>query len=53
MTPHLHVLVPEGVFGDDGFCALPPASQEDVEAVLVRTVERPLPLFFGRGSALA
>jgi hypothetical protein len=48
LTPHLHVLVPEGVFGDDGFVALPPPSQEDVEAVLVRAVTRLLPLFQDR-----
>ena len=45
LTPHLHLLVPEGVFGEDGFVALPPPSTEEVEAVLVRTVERLLPLF--------
>jgi Putative transposase len=48
LTPHLHVLVPEGVFGDEGFVALPPPSQEDVEAVLVRAVTRLLPLFEDR-----
>lgn len=45
LTPHLHVLVPEGVFTDEGFVPLPPPSQEEVEAVLVRTVERLVPLF--------
>jgi hypothetical protein len=48
LTPHLHLLVPEGVFTGDGFMALPPPDQEEVEAVLVRTVERLLPLFEDR-----
>ena len=48
LTPHLHLLVPEGVFAGGGFMALPPPDQEEVEAVLVRTVERLLPLFADR-----
>jgi hypothetical protein len=48
LTPHLHVLVPEGVFGGEGFVALPPPSDEEVAAVLARTVERLVPLFEDR-----
>ena len=48
LTPHLHVLVPEGVFADDGFMALPPPAEEEVAAVLARTVSRLLPLFEDR-----
>lgn len=48
LTPHLHLVVPEGLWAGEAWVALPPPSQEDVEAVLARTVERLLPLFADR-----
>jgi hypothetical protein len=45
LTPHLHVLVPEGVWSDGAFVALPPPSTEEVESVLARTVRQLMPLF--------
>jgi hypothetical protein len=47
LTPHLHLLVPEGVWAAEEWVALPPPSQDDVEAVLARAVERLVPLFEG------
>ncbi|MFN0064080.1 MAG: transposase, partial [Myxococcaceae bacterium] len=41
LTPHLHVLVPEGGWDADGcFHPLPPPTAEDVEAVLSRVLRR-------------
>ncbi len=50
LTPHFHLLVPEGVWGSGAasatdFVALPPPSQEDVEGVLARTVRQLMHLF--------
>jgi hypothetical protein len=38
LTPHLHVLVPEGVWQDRSYEALPPPAEEEVGAILVRVV---------------
>lgn len=42
LTPHLHVLVPEGLWdakgGEAGFVPLPPPTDEDVEAILRRVL---------------
>ncbi len=48
LTPHLHVLVPEGVWSDGVFVELPPPTTEGVEAVLARTVRQLAPLFESR-----
>ena len=41
LTPHLHVLVPEGGWdAEANFVPLPPPSAEDVEGVLGRTVRQ-------------
>jgi phosphoglycolate phosphatase-like HAD superfamily hydrolase len=41
LTPHFHVLVPEGVWTKDGrFVALPPPDTRDVEAVLHRALRQ-------------
>jgi hypothetical protein len=41
LTPHFHVLVPEGVWTQDGrFVALPPPHTRDVEAVLHRALRQ-------------
>jgi hypothetical protein len=41
LTPHLHVLVPEGIWdGEANLVPLPPPSAEDVEAVLRRLVRQ-------------
>jgi ribosomal protein S27E len=45
LTPHLHLLVPEGVWSEGVFVELPPPTTEDVEAVLARAVRQLLPLF--------
>lgn len=39
LQPHWHLLVPEGVWSEGVFAALPPPSQEDVEAVLKRALK--------------
>ncbi len=48
LTPHLHVLVPEGVWSNGVFVELPPPTTEDAEAVLARTVRQLAPLFESR-----
>ena len=40
LTPHLHVLVPEGLWAGEDFVALPPPDTEEVEAILRRLVKR-------------
>ncbi|HUJ75443.1 MAG TPA: transposase, partial [bacterium] len=34
LTPHLHVLVPEGLWGEEGFVSLPPPEPGEVEGIL-------------------
>ena len=36
LQPHLHLLVPEGVWSGEVFLALPRPTQQDLEAVLAR-----------------
>ena len=40
MAPHLHPLVPEGVWSQGAWVVLPPPGQEEVEAVLARVVKQ-------------
>ena len=40
LTPHLHVLVPEGLWADRDFVALPPPGTEQVVSILRRLVKR-------------
>jgi hypothetical protein len=40
LTPHLHVLVPEGLWAERDFVALPPPDTVEVESVLLRLVKR-------------
>lgn len=40
LTPHLHVLLPEGMWGDEAFVELPPPKDEEVEAVVHRLVRQ-------------
>ena len=40
VTPHLHVLLPEGLWVGSGFIPLPPPSEEQVLAILVRLVKQ-------------
>jgi len=45
LQPHLHLLVPEGLFGQGVFAALPPPAKEEVESVLSRMLRRLRPAF--------
>jgi hypothetical protein len=48
LTPHLHVLLPEGLWGDDGeWVALPPPEDDEVEAVLHRLLRQLRATFAG------
>jgi hypothetical protein len=40
LTPHLHVLVPEGLWAKDDFVRLPPPEPEEVEGILRRAVKQ-------------
>jgi hypothetical protein len=43
LHPHFHVLVPDGVFqpgNDDGFAAVPPPDDEDVEKLLLKVAKK-------------
>ena len=40
MTPHLHVLLPEGLWVGSAFIPLPPPSEEQVLAIVVRLVKQ-------------
>jgi hypothetical protein len=41
LTPHLHILLPEGLWGDDGeWVALPPPEDDELEAVLHRLLRQ-------------
>jgi hypothetical protein len=43
LHPHVHVLVPDGVFqpgSDDGFAAVPPPDDEDVEKLLLKVAKK-------------
>jgi hypothetical protein len=56
LTPHLHALVPEGVWSDGdglsaGFVELAPPSTDDVEGILARMVRQLMPLFESREAA--
>lgn len=47
LQPHLHLLVPEGVFEGGDFFAVPPPTAEEVESVLKRMLSRLAPAFEG------
>jgi hypothetical protein len=40
LTPHLHVLVPEGLWAGEAFVPLPPPDGKEVEGVLARVVRQ-------------
>ena len=40
VQPHLHLLVPAGLFGGGALVELPPPAQEELEAVLARMLSR-------------
>ncbi len=47
LQPHLHLLLPEGVFADGAFVELPPPRTEEVEVVLARVVHQLKRVFEG------
>jgi hypothetical protein len=40
LTPHLHLLVPEGLWANDAFVELPPPEPQDLEELLCRMVKQ-------------